>query len=132
MDRQSFINNKYLNESSSSICGTDDCECEITLLKENQELKKTNSFHFPIIIMMAFVCAIILSIVKTEAAKTNLTEFILDKKEKVISCAPGYTNKKNNNDEPANGNNQNNCSHQQASLCETKSSNRKSLKTNSG
>lgn len=128
MDRQSFINNKYLNGSSFNECGMDDCECEIPLLKENQELKKTNIFHFATIAMMAFVCAIILSIVKTEAAKTNVTEFTLDKKEKAISCAPGYTNKKNNNDEPADGNNQNNCSHQQASLCETKSLSRKSSK----
>ena len=78
--------------------------------------------------MMALVCAIILSIVKTEAAKTNVSEFILDKQDIAISCAPGYTNKKNNHDDPANGNNQNNCSHQQVSLCETKNSNRKSLK----
>ena len=72
--------------------------------------------------MLAFICATVFSIVKTEAAKTNVTEFILVKKEKIFSCAPGYANKKklNDNHEPAEGNDQNNCSHQQWSLCESR------------
>jgi len=72
--------------------------------------------------MMALVCATVLSIIKIEAAKTNVTEFILVKKEKTISCAPGYANKKNltGNHEPADGNDQSNCSHQQGSLCESR------------
>jgi hypothetical protein len=121
MDRRSFINKDFLNNTNKQV-PVDDCECEIILITGKQNSKKTSSFHFATIAMMAFVCAIILSIVKIEAAKTNVTEFILVKKEKIISCAPGYTNKRklNGNHEPTNGNDQNNCSHQQWSLYDSR------------
>ncbi len=122
MDRRSFINEDFLNNTSTiNNCQLDDCECEIILSKEKQG-SKTSSFHFAIITMMAFICATVFSIVKIEAAKTNVTEFILVKKEKSISCALGYANKKNltGHHEPGNGNNQNNCSHQQGSLYDTR------------
>ena len=123
MDRRSFINQDFLNNTSASNkCQLDDCECEIILTTEKQESKKTSSFHFATITMMAFICAIVFSILKIEAAKANVTEFILVKKEKTISCAPGYANKKklNGNHEPAEGNDQNNCSHQQGSLYDSR------------
>ena len=123
MDRRSFINQDFLNTTSTSNnCQLDECECEIILITEKQESKKTSSFHFATITMLAFICATVFSIVKIEAAKTNVTEFILVKKEKVISCAPGYANKKNltGHHEPAEGNDQNNCSHQQESLYDTR------------
>lgn|SRR4030095_1421817 len=123
MDRLSFINQDFLNNTSTSNKRQlDDCECEIILITEKRNSKKTSSYHFAIITMIAFVCAIVLSIIKIEAAKTNVTEFILVKKGKIISCAPGYTNKKkfNNDHEPADGNDQNNCTHQQGSLCESR------------
>ena len=130
MDRRNFINKEIVNNTvMGNICQSDDCECEITL--EKHELKKTSSFHFSIIIMMAFICTTVMSIVKIEAAKINVAEVTPFKKGKVISCAPGYTNKKKLGDdhEPANRDNQNSCSHQQGFLCETNSSKRKSLKT---
>src|SRR4030095_607479 len=120
MDRGSFINQDFLNNASTSNkCQLDECECEIILSTKKQQSKKTTRSYFATIAMVAFVFAIILSMVKTEAAKTNVTEFILVKKENLISCAPGYANKKklNDNHEPADGNNQNNCTHQQGSLC---------------
>ena len=123
MDRRSFINQNFFNNTSTSNkCPLDDCECEIILITEKRNSKKTSSYHFAIITMIAFVCTIVLSIVKIEAAKTNVTEFILVKKGKIISCAPGYTNKKklNGNHEPADGKTQNNCSHQQGNLCESR------------
>ena len=123
MDRRSFINQDFFNNTSTSNkCPLDDCECEIILITEKRNSKKTSSYHFAIITMMAFVCAIVLSIVKIEAAKTNVTQFILVRKEKIISCATGFTNKKklNDNHEPAEGNDQNKCSHQQGSLCESR------------
>ena len=123
MDRRSFINQDFLNNTNASNnCKLDDCECEIILITEKQESKKTSVFHFATITMMALICATVFSIVKIEAAKTNVTEFILVKKEKIISCAPAYANKKklNDNHEPAEGNDQNNCSHQQGSLCESR------------
>ena len=123
MDRRSFIKQDFLNNpSTSNNCQLDECECEIILSAEKQQSKKTTSSHFAMITILAFVFAIVLSIVKTEAAKTNLTEFILVKKEKIIACATGYANKKklNDNHEPAEGNDQNNCSHQQGSLCESR------------
>ena len=121
MDRQTFINQDFLSNTSNK-CQLDVCECEIILITEKQESKKTSSFHFAIITMLAFICATVFSIVKIEAAKTNVTEFILVKKEKIISCAPGYVNKKkmNDNHEPADENDQNNCSHQQGSLYDTR------------
>jgi hypothetical protein len=120
MDRRSFIIQDFSNTSNN--CQLDDCECEIILSTEKQNSRRTSSFHFATITTMAFVCAIILSIVKIEAAKTNVTEFILVKKEKIISCASGYANKKKltGHHEPAEGNNQNNCSHQQGSLYDTR------------
>ena len=123
MDRRSFINQNFLNNTSTSNkCQLDDCECEIILITEKQESKKTSSFHFATITMMAFICAIVFSILKIEAAKANVTEFILVKKEKIISCAPGYANKRklNNNHAPADGKDQNNCSHQQGSLYDSR------------
>jgi len=120
MDRRSFINQDFLNNTgTSNNCQLDDCECEIILITEKQESNKTSSFHFATITMLAFICATVFSIVKIEAAKTNVTEFILVKKEKIISC---YVNKKklNDNHEPADGNDQNNCSHQQGSLYDTR------------
>jgi len=93
MDRRSFINQDILNNrNTSNNCQLDDCECEITMIMEKQGTKKTNSFYFATITMMAFACAIVFSIVKIEAVKTNVTEFILVKKEKTISCSPGYAN----------------------------------------
>jgi hypothetical protein len=120
MDRRSFIIQDF--SGTSNKCLLDDCECEIIMFTEKQNSKRTNSFHFAIITMMAFVCAIALSIVKIEAAKTNVTKFILVKKEKIISCATGYANKKklNDNHEPPEGNDQNNCSHQQGSLYDSR------------
>src|SRR4030095_7022065 len=106
MDRLSFINQDFLNNTSTSNKRQlDDCECEIILITEKRNSKKTSRYHFAIITMIAFVCAIVLSIIKIEAAKTNVTEFILVKKEKNISCSPGYANKKNltGNHEPAEG-----------------------------
>jgi hypothetical protein len=123
MDRRSFINQDVLNNASTSNkCHLDECECEIILSKEKQNSKRTNSFHLVTIATMAFVCGFILSIIKIEAAKTNGTEFMLVKKEKLISCTPGYANKKNltGHQEPAEGNDQNNCSHQQGSLYDTR------------
>ena len=123
MDRRSFINQDFLNNTgTSNKCQLDECECEIILITEKQESKKTSSFHFATITMLAFICATVFSIVKIEAAKTNVTEFILVKKEKIISCATGYANKKNltGHHEPAEGNDQNNCSHQQGSLYDTR------------
>ena len=123
MDRRSFISPDFLNNTSTSNkCQLDDCECEIILITEKQNSNKTSNYHFAIITMMAFVCAIVLSIVKIEKAKTNVTAFILVKKEKVISCTPGFVNKRklNDNHEPSEGNNQNNCSHQQGSLYDTR------------
>ena len=123
MDRRSFINQDFLNiTSTSNKCQLDDCECEIILITEKQESKKASSFHFATITMMAFICAIVFSIVKIEAAKTNVAEFILVKKEKIIYCTSGYANKKNltGHHEPAEGNDQNNCSHQQGSLYDTR------------
>jgi len=123
MDRRSFINQDFLNNrNTSNNCLLDECECEITPSKKKQGSKKTRKFHFATITMMAFACATVFSIVKIEAAKTNITEFILVKKEKIISCTSGYANKKklNDNHEPAEGNDQNNCSHQQGSLYDTR------------
>jgi len=123
MDRGSFLNQDVLKDTSTSNnCQLDDCECEIILITEKQESNKTSSFHFATITILAFICAIVLSIVKIEAAKTNVTEFIPVKKEKIISCATGYANKKklNDNHEPTEGNNQNNCSHQQGILYDTR------------
>ena len=123
MDRRSFINQDFLNiTSTSNKCQLDVCECEIILITEKQGSKKTSSFHFATIAMLAFICATVFSIVKIEAVKTNVTEFILVKKEKIISCAPGYANKKNlyDNHEPADENDQNNCSHQQGNLYDTR------------
>ena len=123
MDRRSFINQDFLNNPDTiNRCQLDDCECEITPPKEKQESKKTSSFHFAIITMLAFTCAIVFTIVKIEAAKTNITEFMLVKKEKLISCTSGYANKENltGHHEPENGNNQNNCSHQQGSLYDSR------------
>jgi hypothetical protein len=123
MDRRSFINQDFLNTTSTSNnCQLDECECEIILITEKKGSKKTISFPFAAITIMAFACAIVFSIVKIEAAKTNGTEFMLVKKEKLISCAPGYANKKNltGHHEPAEGNDQNNCSHQQGSLYDTR------------
>ena len=123
MDRRSFINQDFLNTTSTSNnCLLDDCECEIIPITEKQESNKRSSFYFTTITMLAFICAIVFSIVKIEAAKTNVTEFILVKKEKIISCAPGYANKKNltGHHDPAEGNDQNNCTHQQGSLCESR------------
>ena len=123
MDRRNFIYQDFLkNSNTGNKCQLDDCECEIILSKEKQTSKKARSFHFATITKMAFLCAIILSIMKIEAAKTNVTEFILVKKEKAISCTYDYTSKRklNDNDEPTDRNNQNNCSHQQGSLCESR------------
>jgi len=122
MDRRSFINEALLNNAGASTnCALDDCECKKIQITETQNPKKANSFHFATIIISAFVFAIILSVVKTEAAKTDVTDLIVLKKAKAISCAPGYDKKKlNNNHEPKEGNNQNNCMHQQGSLCETR------------
>ena len=123
MDRRSFINQDFLNiTSTSNKCQLDVCECEIILITEKQGSKKTSSFHFATIAMLAFICATVFSIVKIEAVKTNVTEFILVKKEKIISCAPGYANKRklNNNHAPADGKDQNNCSHQQGSLYDSR------------
>ena len=121
MDRRSFINQDFLNNTNNK-CQLDDCECEIILITEKQESDKRSSFYFTTITMLAFICAIAFSIVKIEAAKTKTTEFILVKKEKIISCTFGYANKKklNDNHEPADENNQNNCSHQQGSLYDTR------------
>jgi len=120
MDRLSFINQDFLNKTSTSNkCQLDGCECEITLSNEKKETKKTSSFHLVTISIMALVCAIILTIIKIEVAKANIMELTFVKNEKVVSCAPGYSNKKNlnNNHGPTDGNHQNNCSHQQGNLC---------------
>jgi hypothetical protein len=123
MDRRSFINQDFLNNTSiNNNCQLEDCECEIIMITEKQGSNKRSSFLFTTITMLAFICANVSSIVKIEAARTNVTELILVKKEKSISCAPGYANKKNltGHHEPAEGNDQNNCSHQQGSLYDTR------------
>jgi len=123
MDRRSFINQDLLNNTNAgNKCQLDDCECEVAVAAEKQNSRITNSFHFATTAMMAFVFAIIISMVKTEAAKTNVTEVTLIDKEKVISCVPGYTNKKklNDNHKPADRNDKSNCFHEQGSLCESR------------
>jgi hypothetical protein len=120
MDRRSFIDQDFLNNAgTNNNCLPDDCECEIIVMTGKQNLKETSGHQFAIIAIMAFVCAIVLSIVTTEAAKTNVTELILIK-EKGVSCTPGYANRKKLNNHKPDGNNQNNCTHQQGSLCESR------------
>ena len=146
MDRQSFICNKYLKESSSGICGADDCECDETrLAKEKQVLKETRWFGFAALSVMALLCTILFAGYKINAAKIKVDQWLLAKKRNVLSCSSygsfnrsqlidqNNSDKKSsdhgsiNNKDPADKNNGNGCTHQQgaSSLCETTNSKRR-------
>ena len=53
MDRQSFIDAKYLNNTGN--CGIDECACEEANQSKEQELKKIDTLHLLAITMMALV-----------------------------------------------------------------------------
>ena len=133
MDRRSFINNKYLNEISSGICGTDDCECdETSLAKEKHVLKETQSFGFAALSVMALICTILFAGYKINAAKVKADQWLLVKNDAVISCSAdrlGVSGDGSMNDKDPGGNG-NSCSHQQIvnSLCETTNSKRRVFK----
>ena len=145
MDRQSFLSTKYLDESSSGLCGAEDCECgETRLANEKQVFKVTRSFGLAALSVLAFLCTILFTEFKVKA-----DQWLLPKKNSVISCSTYSTFNKsqstehnNNNDkrsgdhesinnkDPADKKNGNGCMHQQGvnALCETTGSKRRTFK----
>ena len=147
MDRQSFIRNNCLDENASGICGTGDCDCdENRLSREKQILKETRSFGLAVLSVTIFFCTIFFAAFKINAAKIKIDQWLLAKKNAVISCGPPRSFKVNrlmnsndkepndhrsiNNKDPAGKNNGNGCTHQQGanSLCETTTSKRRVFK----
>lgn len=147
MDRQSFITNKYLDGNAPGICGTDDCECfENGLGSETQVLKQKRSFGIAALSVMAFLCTILFAGYKINAAKIKVDQWLLGKKNVLISCSSSGSLNANrlmdqndkrsddhgsiNNKDPADQNNGNGCTHPQGTnaLCETTSSKRRIFK----
>ena len=144
MDRQSFIRNKYLEEDASGICQTDVCECdESKLAREKQVLNQTRSFGLAALTMMVFLCTIFFAVFRMNATKTKIDQWLLAKKNAIISCSPSRSGNANrlmnnndkelndhgsiNNKDPGDKNNGNGCTHQQGanSLCETTNTKRR-------
>ena len=149
MDRQSFITSKYLDENSSGICRTDDCECdENGLAGEKQVLKKTRSFGLAALLVMSFLCTIFFAAHKINATKIKIDQWLLTKKNTVLLCSPYRAfnrtqltdqhksdkkfndHRSTNNKDPVDKNNGNGCTHQQGvnALCETANTKRRVLK----
>ena len=108
MDRQSFINQNSLNNTSR--CNSEVCECdEADLLKAGQ-LKKVEPLHLVGITILAFVCATIFSMVKSEAAKTSFGVQM----ENIVACSSANIGDQEFNKDPQREDDKNGsgCSHQ--------------------
>src|SRR4030095_1481560 len=114
MDRRSFINQNYLNNSSR--CNSEVCACdEATFLKKGQ-LKKIKPFHLVVITIQAFItAAAIFLIIKSDVIRT---EIISERNQNAISCSPNSNDKIFNTDrQPADDSNGNSCPHQFGAAC---------------
>ena len=129
MDRFSIIQKQLFDQrvdDENNICGQEQCECNEDSANKILQFRKANVALLMIIATMAFVTAFVFAN-KTNAANAKL----FAKRYTVISCYSkiGSTTKSSNKKLPGDKNNENNCSHQQGSLCDTNSSKRKLLKT---
>lgn len=113
MDRRSFINQNYLNNSSR--CNSEVCACdEATFLKKGQ-FKKIKPFHLVVITILAFTTAASFLIIKSDVIRT---EIISEGNQNAISCSPNSNDKIFNTDrQPADDNNGNSCPHQFGAIC---------------
>jgi hypothetical protein len=116
MDRQSFINQNYLNTTADNFCGEKDCICE-------GSFNKIKSSHLIVITITAFFCSVVFVQWKVKASSA---ETLTGKRSNTIAC--GYDNSINrknikdiyNDHSPFDKNNGNNCPHQfngSGSLC---------------
>ena len=107
--------------------------------------KQTTQIKLVVAVILAFLCTIFFAGYKINAAKIKVDQWLIGKKNAVISCSPSGSfnrsqliNQDNsdkefndhrsiNNKDPANKNNGNSCIHQQGanSLCETTNSKRR-------
>ncbi|TMI73664.1 MAG: hypothetical protein E6H09_06290 [Bacteroidetes bacterium] len=114
MDRQSIIQSTYLKNRytiNDNSCEEEICECDV--VKTDRE--KTQLRSIAIIVLLAFACALSLTILKINAAETGLQT---DKAE-TIACglqSDKQTRKKifSYNDYQSNKNNNGNCPHPSA------------------
>lgn len=102
--------------------------------------KQTIQIKLVLTVTLAFLCAIFFAGDKINAAKIKLDQWLLAKKNAVISCSPYRAFNKSdkkfndhgsiNNKNPADKNNGNGCTHQQGAnlLCETTNSKRRVFK----
>src|SRR6185503_18780630 len=81
MDRQRIIQANYLRNScpnNDSSCGEEICECdELKTEREKKQLRKIE-----IIVLLAFACALNITILKINVAETNLQT----EKARTIAC----------------------------------------------
>jgi len=109
MDRRSFINQNYMNNTSR--CSSEVCECDQASFFKKEQLKNRKPFHLLVITILAFItAAAIFLIIKSDV---TMTEIISEKNQIAISCSPNSDDKIFNNDrQPADNNNGNSCPHQ--------------------
>jgi Pyruvate/2-oxoacid:ferredoxin oxidoreductase gamma subunit len=114
MDRRSIIQSTYLENSytiNDNSCGEEVCECDV--VKTDGE--KTQLRSIAIIVLLAFACALGLTVPKINAVETALKS----KKAGTIACyskSDKQTRKKifSYNDYQSNKNNNGNCPHPSA------------------
>jgi hypothetical protein len=115
MDRQGIILATYLKNNfpaNASSCGEENCECDAIKTEE----KITQLRRVAIIVVLAFACALGLTILKINAAETVLQT----EKARTIACGSQNDKQKRNkknpfNDYQSNKNNNGNCPHPSAS-----------------
>jgi hypothetical protein len=127
MNRRSFIESAYLNNSTAadSRCGEDQCECNEQTMNEKHHVKKTGLLRLSIVIVAVIISAGVLSV------QTNVLNGTLILERAVIIPCGAAANKTGGIQDkklPGDENNRKSCSHQQGALCETNHSKRKSLK----
>jgi len=108
MDRRSFINQDFLNNTSK--CNHEICECDETELINQKQLKKIKPFHLVALTILAFITAAIFSIIQWDV---RMTEIFSERNQNAISCSSNINEKIwNTNNQPADNNNGNSCPHQ--------------------
>jgi hypothetical protein len=108
MDRRSFINQNFLNNTNQ--CNHEICDCDEAAVIKKEQQKKIKPFHLVVLTILALITATIFSIIKSDVIRTE----IIDKKNQdAISCSPNINERIWNTDhQPADRNNGNSCPHQ--------------------